>query len=180
MRFNKTSAIRNFKHNPANKIQWNLRCHLNVSKNLDVSDSEMLYTVDLLEAGTLDAPTDHLPSGRGRGKIFLLNFCKECRYWPDCSLGAVWSGSTLFVQAVLLQCIYYYSMQLHKVERKKLHPLLKYTLIYVEFFCILILIKQLINSLTKGDESSWICKQHRSWWGGSSWATSSKSTLFAL
>ena len=34
--------------------------------------------------------------------------------------------------------------------------------------------------LPLADENSWICKQLRSWWGGSLWATSSRSTVFAL
>ena len=37
-----------------------------------------------------------------------------------------------------------------------------------------------VNSLSTRDENSWISKQHRSWWGGSEWATSFRSTLFAL
>ena len=37
-----------------------------------------------------------------------------------------------------------------------------------------------LNSLTTRDENGWICRQRRSWWGGSLWATSSRSTLFSL
>ena len=39
------------------------------------------------------------------------------------------------------------------------------------------LFKTLSVSETK---NSWICKQCRSWWGGSCWATSSRSILFAF
>ena len=36
------------------------------------------------------------------------------------------------------------------------------------------------NCLSIRGENSWICKQRKSWWGGSWWATSSRSTLFAF
>ena len=37
-----------------------------------------------------------------------------------------------------------------------------------------------LNFLCTGDANSWICKQCRSWLGGSWWATSGRSTLFAI
>ena len=38
----------------------------------------------------------------------------------------------------------------------------------------------ILNSWSTIDENSWTCKQCRSWWGGSWWATSSRFTLFVL
>ena len=37
----------------------------------------------------------------GRDWQNFLGLAKQCRPWSDCSLGAVWSGSTQFAQAIL-------------------------------------------------------------------------------
>ena len=66
------------------------------------------------------------------------------------------------------------------------HLYLDWWMDYLQFYILFNSISVILglwkghSSLSTRDENSRICKQHRSLWGGSKWATSSRSTLFAL